>query len=555
MLSSCCSKSKQNVYDPTRRISVTDTDENDPPNPSDNPQAGPATASAPHSPYNSAALRPPPTGDSSPSFFRNLASPSNLLRGASETIWGASEAVWGATTALANTVQEAAGPQYRKFKRMPSFPNHRVRIALVRHGESQNNAREASGSIATYWQGRDSDPALTERGHQQAQKLADYLQNEEKSWMLGIHPLTEIWCSPVKRAMQTIQPLSKTPVVRTNGPYYGKNRTTGDRIDGGHAKYLEPGGVSCYCNTTNTNNAGGEGGSPGGEGVAEVRRVLKPVVKTTAFEEGGMFSAEVEILKDYPPGSGKEAVYLRSKTAYPGLNRDQIQNDFGYDTSDPWGPPVTEKGWYTAEVGHERESNEEARARAWEFARKLKERAQKNYEESLEWQNNPVKRRNSGTDTGDIVIKTMSMKSEAVPPGASDAETVGDRTARTEGGGGKGGITPTVKTENVLLVAHYEFIAHLLNALIHYDRFPTRNEPDPNNPGKMNKVLIRPLPDESDDSQWSPGYWRSFNTAVSIVDVCGETGKVDVLRTNCVDHLLNDPELVSGFPLGYYEFK
>lgn len=60
-----------------------------------------------------------------------------------------------------------------------------------------NNVREATGSQKIYWEQRDADPSLTKRGHAQAQKLADFLGDEERSQFLGVHPISELWVSPV----------------------------------------------------------------------------------------------------------------------------------------------------------------------------------------------------------------------------------------------------------------------------------------------------------------------------------------------------------------------
>lgn len=93
----------------------------------------------------------------------------------------------------------------------------RLRIALVRHGESMNNVHEAV-SEAAYIAGRVPDPNLSPRGFDQAAALGAFLSDVAASALLGIHPVTELWVSPVKRTMQTMKPtataLGLSPKVR-----------------------------------------------------------------------------------------------------------------------------------------------------------------------------------------------------------------------------------------------------------------------------------------------------------------------------------------------------
>ena len=95
----------------------------------------------------------------------------------------------------------------------------RLRVALVRHGESMNNVHEAI-SRASYLANRHHDPNLSERGERQAKLLGEYLHDQSRSQpVLGVHPVAELWVSPVKRTLQTMAPtaaaLGLSPQVNT----------------------------------------------------------------------------------------------------------------------------------------------------------------------------------------------------------------------------------------------------------------------------------------------------------------------------------------------------
>jgi len=159
--------------------------------------------------------------------------------------------------------------------------------------------------------------------------LAEYLGDEEQSQFLGIHPLSELWVSPVRRTMLTMWPLSRTPLVRSHGPF-----------------------------------------SKLAEGEKREREVLRPVVKTEAFEEGGVYKAEFETIIDE---SGTERLKLKDYKAFPGLTREEMEKDFpSYQLPDD----CTAKGWFTAKgQATGRESEIEARVRAKRFAVTLQQRA------------------------------------------------------------------------------------------------------------------------------------------------------------------------------------
>ena len=95
----------------------------------------------------------------------------------------------------------------------------RLRLALVRHGESLNNVHEAV-SEAAYHAHRQADPDLSPRGFKQAQLLGAFLGDAVRSRFLDVHPIDELWVSPVKRTLQTMAPaaeaLGMAPRVKTD---------------------------------------------------------------------------------------------------------------------------------------------------------------------------------------------------------------------------------------------------------------------------------------------------------------------------------------------------
>ncbi len=64
-------------------------------------------------------------------------------------------------------------------------------ILLIRHAQSANNALPESQRVP--------DPSLTELGRQQAQRLADGLSR----W-----PISQLYCSPFRRSLDTTMPAS-----------------------------------------------------------------------------------------------------------------------------------------------------------------------------------------------------------------------------------------------------------------------------------------------------------------------------------------------------------
>lgn len=85
----------------------------------------------------------------------------------------------------------------------------RLRIAFVRHAESENNVHEAV-SWAAYVRERKSDPSLSERGFAQAEALGNWFAKRENShFLLGVSPVDEIWISPTRRTLLTALPLKR----------------------------------------------------------------------------------------------------------------------------------------------------------------------------------------------------------------------------------------------------------------------------------------------------------------------------------------------------------
>ena len=88
-------------------------------------------------------------------------------------------------------------------------------LYLIRHGQSSNNqlgdelkAETSSPAMDAYMAQRVAEPPLTVKGEQQAARLGKYLADQ---------PITRLFCSPMLRTMQTMQPvadaLNREPAV------------------------------------------------------------------------------------------------------------------------------------------------------------------------------------------------------------------------------------------------------------------------------------------------------------------------------------------------------
>ena len=79
----------------------------------------------------------------------------------------------------------------------------RLRLILVRHGESQNNIYHEI-SLQAFEDNRVPDPSITDRGKRQAQCVADYFQSGSNSILSDIDT---IYVSPMRRTLETALPL------------------------------------------------------------------------------------------------------------------------------------------------------------------------------------------------------------------------------------------------------------------------------------------------------------------------------------------------------------
>ncbi len=89
-----------------------------------------------------------------------------------------------------------------------------MELYLIRHGQSANNV-----SMIDDESNRVADPPLTELGHQQALVVAHYLKDGFSAGAVsssltdaetrGGFGITKLYCSPMLRALQTCQPISR----------------------------------------------------------------------------------------------------------------------------------------------------------------------------------------------------------------------------------------------------------------------------------------------------------------------------------------------------------
>lgn len=82
-----------------------------------------------------------------------------------------------------------------------------MRVYLIRHGQSVNNALAAEGRDSE----RVEDPPLTEIGEAQAEHVASFLSAAQDAAGNYREPyrFTHLYCSAMLRALQTAQPISK----------------------------------------------------------------------------------------------------------------------------------------------------------------------------------------------------------------------------------------------------------------------------------------------------------------------------------------------------------
>ena len=94
----------------------------------------------------------------------------------------------------------------------------RLRLILVRHGESQNNIHHEI-SLQAFEDNRVPDPSITDRGKRQAQCVAEYFQSGSNSILSDIDT---IYVSPMRRTLETALPL----VTALAGAASTKNQST-----------------------------------------------------------------------------------------------------------------------------------------------------------------------------------------------------------------------------------------------------------------------------------------------------------------------------------------
>lgn len=86
-----------------------------------------------------------------------------------------------------------------------------MRLLLVRHGQSQNNAGRAQNPPLTSYPGRVPDPRLTQLGRVQSEKFADHLGVSGQG-----ERITHLYISRMVRTAQTMAPIAQVvglPVV------------------------------------------------------------------------------------------------------------------------------------------------------------------------------------------------------------------------------------------------------------------------------------------------------------------------------------------------------
>jgi 2,3-bisphosphoglycerate-dependent phosphoglycerate mutase len=93
-----------------------------------------------------------------------------------------------------------------------------MRLLIIRHAESSNNAIALKLSVEEYMQQRSPDPVITELGVRQAQLLAEHLAGDPPADAppggKGRYGITHLYCSPMLRTLQTAQPTAKALQLR-----------------------------------------------------------------------------------------------------------------------------------------------------------------------------------------------------------------------------------------------------------------------------------------------------------------------------------------------------
>jgi broad specificity phosphatase PhoE len=117
-----------------------------------------------------------------------------------------------------------------------------MQLLIIRHAESANNKLALGLDYADYVRQRSADPVITEAGVRQAALLAEHLGGEPPadapSTGQGRYGITHLFCSPMLRTLQTIDPTAKAlglhptvwPDIHEHGGMFVGNPRTGDGL-------------------------------------------------------------------------------------------------------------------------------------------------------------------------------------------------------------------------------------------------------------------------------------------------------------------------------------
>ena len=94
-----------------------------------------------------------------------------------------------------------------------------MKLFIIRHAESANNRLVSANGYNAYMENRVEDPPLTELGELQAERLGEHVadnahpesrQDKQPLQPYSGYGFTHLYCSPMFRAMQTTEPISRT---------------------------------------------------------------------------------------------------------------------------------------------------------------------------------------------------------------------------------------------------------------------------------------------------------------------------------------------------------
>ncbi len=117
-----------------------------------------------------------------------------------------------------------------------------MQLLIIRHAESSNNKLALGLDYADYVRQRSADPTITEAGVRQVELLAQHLDGATPTYAAptakGRYGITHLFCSPMLRTLQTVQPLAKTlglrptvwPDIHEHGGMFVGNPRTGDGL-------------------------------------------------------------------------------------------------------------------------------------------------------------------------------------------------------------------------------------------------------------------------------------------------------------------------------------